>query len=108
MQGQYSGDPDCKPPNHSDHKVDIRIKNIFATHLICKVLLTQSNKYIVKVESSRTRIQVMVQDLHTMEVIIEWVLVHPVKSDSSAELPCVAVKFNDVASHILQAINTIN
>jgi hypothetical protein len=44
---------------------------------------------------------VVVQDLHTMEVIIEWVLVHPVKSDSSTDLPCVAVEFNDVASHIL-------
>ena len=43
LHGAYADDFDCSPINHLVTKVDIRLKNVFSTHLISKVLLTDQN-----------------------------------------------------------------
>jgi hypothetical protein len=44
LYGTYAEDFDCQQPNHLVTKVDIRLKNVFSTHMISKVLLTDNNQ----------------------------------------------------------------
>jgi len=62
LYGAYSEDFDCNPTNHIVTKVDIRVKNIYSTHLISKVLLTDQNQtaLCVKVITSQKNMTLVV------------------------------------------------
>lgn len=62
LHGAYSEDLDCQPQNFLVNKVDIRVKNVFATHLISKTLLTDQNQtaLCVKLMTSQKCVQLVI------------------------------------------------
>ena len=80
MHGAYAGDPDCFK-DQSAIKLDLRVKNVFAPHMVTKMLVTEDlnskTNYLVKVITTAKRVEVTVQNIDTMEVKLQYELEHP-------------------------------